>query len=219
MNHNERRDNGSSPQALDETNQDFVDESDASDEAEDDDNDYTDEDSSSIEEAGSKNEQNNNRNMLLEDGGGTGDPTTSPDQQRSSTHPPLDLHRRQIRLLQVSDIEQSDGDAMIFCRLSCFDLDSAPPYTALSYTWGSGQSVPIRLQDHAFEIGKNLASFLLQHRSQLSFESFLWVDAICIDQNNVGEKNHQVPFMSQIYRSAEKVLVWVGRETTTAMER
>jgi hypothetical protein len=208
LNHNERRDSGSSPRALDETNQDFVDDSD---EAKDDDNEYTDENSSSTEEAGSKNEQNNDRNMLPEDGGGTSGPTTSPNQQRSSTHPPLNLHRRQIRLLQISDIEQSDGDAMISCRLSCFDLDSAPPYTALSYTWGSGQSVPIRLQDHTFEIRENLANFLLQHHSQSSFTSFLWVDAICIDQNNVGEKNHQVPFMSQIYRRAEKVLIWVGR--------
>lgn len=39
----------------------------------------------------------------------------------------------------------------------------------------------------------------------------LWIDAICIDQNNVDERNHQVRMMSDIYQGATEVLVWLGQ--------
>lgn len=38
----------------------------------------------------------------------------------------------------------------------------------------------------------------------------LWVDAICIDQRRVMERNHQVPLMRDIYSQATRVLVWLG---------
>lgn len=46
----------------------------------------------------------------------------------------------------------------------------------------------------------------------LSHHRHLWVDAICIDQSNVSERNHQVQLMKQIYSSAERVLVYIGEE-------
>ncbi|KAG8166194.1 hypothetical protein KVR01_004746 [Diaporthe batatas] len=38
----------------------------------------------------------------------------------------------------------------------------------------------------------------------------LWIDAICIDQQNVAERSEQVGKMGQIYSSATRVLVWLG---------
>ena len=38
----------------------------------------------------------------------------------------------------------------------------------------------------------------------------LWADAICINQNDVLEKNHQVQYMKSIYSSADRVIVWLG---------
>jgi hypothetical protein len=49
----------------------------------------------------------------------------------------------------------------------------------------------------------------------------LWVDALCINQANLGEKNHQVALMAQIYSRADKVLVYLGEsdcESDAAME-
>ena len=37
----------------------------------------------------------------------------------------------------------------------------------------------------------------------------IWIDAICIDQNNVLERNHQVRNMVRIYAQAEHVLIWL----------
>ena len=40
----------------------------------------------------------------------------------------------------------------------------------------------------------------------------IWIDAICIDQNNDVEKGHQVLSMDRIYRGAEEVYIWLGQE-------
>ncbi|KAE9366359.1 hypothetical protein N431DRAFT_430453 [Stipitochalara longipes BDJ] len=38
----------------------------------------------------------------------------------------------------------------------------------------------------------------------------LWVDAICIDQAHVSERNHQVTQIGEIYAGAERVVIWLG---------
>jgi hypothetical protein len=38
----------------------------------------------------------------------------------------------------------------------------------------------------------------------------LWVDALCINQSDVGERSHQVALMADIYKRCERVLVWLG---------
>ena len=45
--------------------------------------------------------------------------------------------------------------------------------------------------------------------------AYLWVDALCINQDDIPERSHSVRIMSAIYRRAERVLVWLGpREPT-----
>ena len=58
-------------------------------------------------------------------------------------------------------------------------------------------------------IRANLWSFLSRLRSH-NYHDYLWCDAICIDQGNNRERNHQVQLMSQIYRNASVVCVWLG---------
>lgn len=41
----------------------------------------------------------------------------------------------------------------------------------------------------------------------------LVVDAVCINQNDIVERSHQVGIMSQIYSKAEEVAMWLGRGT------
>ncbi|PMD55579.1 HET-domain-containing protein [Hyaloscypha bicolor E] len=43
----------------------------------------------------------------------------------------------------------------------------------------------------------------------------MWIDAVCINQSDIEEMNHQVGQMSQIYSAAEKVVIWLGPETNT----
>ena len=43
----------------------------------------------------------------------------------------------------------------------------------------------------------------------------MWVDPVCIDQNNADEKGQQVQLMGQIFGNAQRVLLWVGPATAT----
>jgi hypothetical protein len=60
-------------------------------------------------------------------------------------------------------------------------------------------------------VGENLYAALkvLQHSRTIQY---LWVDAICINQTDLAERNQQVGMMNAIYRCAERVVVWLGSE-------
>ncbi|KAK4498984.1 hypothetical protein PRZ48_009495 [Zasmidium cellare] len=85
-------------------------------------------------------------------------------------------------------------------------------YRALSYTWGSaGQDGVILLDGHHFPITANLHSALTELRELDSRDpTFVWADAICINQKSTEEKSEQVANMLQIYQAAELVEVWLG---------
>jgi hypothetical protein len=90
------------------------------------------------------------------------------------------------------------------------NLDTFPEYEALSYTWGSsGSDVNIEVDGQVIPIRANLAYALAALRGPTP--RTLWVDALCIDQRNIEERNHQVGQMGEIYRRASQVLTWLGR--------
>ncbi|KAH7240194.1 heterokaryon incompatibility protein-domain-containing protein [Fusarium redolens] len=96
-------------------------------------------------------------------------------------------------------------------------LTDSPSFTALSYTWGSpNQDHQLRLCDNTLlPITKSLAEALIHVLDDIE-DGFLWIDQICINQNNNNERNHQVPMMGDIYRRARRVFVWLGTEATGA---
>lgn len=114
----------------------------------------------------------------------------------------------EIRLLELQPNEQSS--APISCRLSKAVLSDLPSYKALSYVWGNpNETVPIEVNGISFEATTNL-SCGLKHIRREDSSVLLWVDAICINQRNIPERNHQVQLMRQIYMEAEQALVWLG---------
>ena len=112
-----------------------------------------------------------------------------------------------FRLLELVAGEQ---DETLRCSLIHSSLTSHPHYQAVSYTWGTpGLVQEIELDGVAHYIQKNLYDFLKQLR--LNYAGVpLWVDAICINQNDTLEKNIQVPLMGLIYSHAKSVLIWLG---------
>ncbi|KAL5318192.1 hypothetical protein ACEPPN_013251 [Leptodophora sp. 'Broadleaf-Isolate-01'] len=46
----------------------------------------------------------------------------------------------------------------------------------------------------------------------------IWIDALCMDQNNVSELNDNVPRMKDIYEKSLNVVVWLGNETETSKD-
>ncbi|KAN0116731.1 Heterokaryon incompatibility [Hyaloscypha variabilis] len=87
-------------------------------------------------------------------------------------------------------------------------LDQRPHYEALSYVWGTEKAPdPILLDGQPFYITENLKDALIMVRQGSQKERVLWIDAICINQNDLSERSAQVRQMRQIYSSAERVLV------------
>ncbi|OCL06276.1 HET-domain-containing protein, partial [Glonium stellatum] len=122
----------------------------------------------------------------------------------------LNLASRNIRLVELQPVCESDPFT-IKCSLQCFSLSTCPPYVALSYTWGPANHLKeIQINNCRFMIRENLWWFLYHMRLR-SQGKLLWIDALCIDQSNIMEKNHQVPLMRQIYGNAASVAVWLGQ--------
>lgn len=83
-------------------------------------------------------------------------------------------------------------------------------YEALSYCWGDNTvKTPIVCNDARLDITRNLKS-ALQHLRDAVNTRALWIDAICINQDDVAERTQQVGCMREIYQQAERVVVWLG---------
>jgi hypothetical protein len=76
-----------------------------------------------------------------------------------------------------------------------------PQYDALSYMWGPGVTKPIEINGSICEIRENLSQALV-HLRLANQTRVLWVEAICIDQESVEERKHQVAQMGKIYSKA-----------------
>jgi len=120
-----------------------------------------------------------------------------------------------IRVIEILDGTQpmeSSAGALVSCKFHTISLEKPPVYTALSYTWGSPDvTKTIELDGTPFEVRENLWDFLRQAQCNRSSRSrYLWIDALCINQSRVTERNHQVGMMGEIYSKAANVAVWLG---------
>jgi hypothetical protein len=125
----------------------------------------------------------------------------------SHYYEPLDRARKSIRLLQVLPGDQEDS---IHCKLHYCDLDAKPEYQALSYMWDRGRDEKrLHCDGKAIVIGRNLWRFLHEYRKTRK-TTWLWIDALCINQGDLQERNHQVGQMRKIYVEATSVIIWLG---------
>ena len=119
----------------------------------------------------------------------------------------LDPETREIRLISVLPGKWTDE---IKCELNRFSLDSHPRYEALSYTWGDPNNTrPIVLDGCEVQVTVNLEAALRRLRYP-DVHRVLWADAVCIDQSDLEERNHQLVLMRDIFQNCEKALIWLG---------
>jgi hypothetical protein len=86
-------------------------------------------------------------------------------------------------------------------------------YDALSYVWGSPErDCHVYCNGCVLFVTPNCLS-ALRHLRRARQERILWMDAICIDQSSILERNHQVQIMGDVYKFARKVLLWLGEGT------
>jgi hypothetical protein len=130
---------------------------------------------------------------------------------------------RKIRLVELRReecLEAPDNQVKISVSFLEVALDSPPEYEALSYVWGGvyPDGPPrrsVRYGDRAefLSITANL-DIALKHFCPKTRESkrLMWIDALCINQDSIDEKNAQLLLMPEIYKTAQSVLVWLGPE-------
>ncbi|KAI4860062.1 HET-domain-containing protein [Hypoxylon rubiginosum] len=121
---------------------------------------------------------------------------------------PIDSSRNQIRLLEIPPGSDPDD---IHCTQKLICLDDKVEYQTLSYVWGErteGRS--IILEGCRVEVTDNLFSALHTIRSSTEL-TILWVDALCINQEDAVEKKEQVYLMRRIYTQCANCFIHLGR--------
>ncbi|KAI1406814.1 heterokaryon incompatibility protein-domain-containing protein [Hypoxylon sp. FL1857] len=135
---------------------------------------------------------------------------------RADIYPPLDPTRQQVRFIEI--IPSNDDEQPVGCLLQTVDLKQDLRYAALSYFWGDPNvTQDIVVNGVTLPVTTNLASALWHLRedgfpknNETGEIQLLWVDAICINQDDVSERNHQVTLMAHLYHNATSVFSWLG---------
>lgn len=125
---------------------------------------------------------------------------------------PLADPQNYIRLIEVQSLDENPAtSASVLCRLDTFSLDQAPPYHAVSYTWGDPfQTTWIQVNGAPMKVRQN-CEYVLKQAWWHGGCRYHWVDAICINQDDMNEKTEQVQIMGQVYKDAVIVLACVGQ--------
>jgi hypothetical protein len=120
----------------------------------------------------------------------------------------LQLSQPSFRLCRIIS---SDVGGPLCCELVHRLLsETTTSYAALSYTWGEpSEQRWIKVNGRPFHVQPNLYAALHAIRPTEG-DLWLWVDALCINQKDIPERNNQVALMGDIYRNASEVrsLAW-----------
>ncbi|KAH8732592.1 heterokaryon incompatibility protein-domain-containing protein, partial [Phaeosphaeriaceae sp. PMI808] len=112
-----------------------------------------------------------------------------------------------IRLLHIIPGETGE---QLQCELVAADISSLPEYQAISYAWGDPTPSETILLDAQFTRISSQLFDILSHVRQQDGLRMVWLDALCINQTDDGEKGTQIGLMPLIYRSACRTLIWLG---------
>ncbi|KAI1869266.1 uncharacterized protein JN550_005896 [Neoarthrinium moseri] len=120
-------------------------------------------------------------------------------------------HRTQIRLLELQPGKWDDN---LIGRIETRTLPLASDYLAVSYTWAdeSGdatKSHSIAVNGYELPITRTCHGALRRTR-EVNSPVLVWIDAVCINQDDPIERSEQVYLMSDIYSAAQTVYICLG---------
>ncbi|KAF2967031.1 hypothetical protein GQX73_g6557 [Xylaria multiplex] len=127
---------------------------------------------------------------------------------------PIDSSKGQIRLLNIAPGRAGE---VIRCSYQIASVHENVPYETLSYVWGEMEgNQTIVVEGTEVELTDNLFDAVTRIRHETEAR-LLWVDALCINQEDGAEKTAQVDMMHKIYSDCVQCNMWMGNIDTAAL--
>jgi hypothetical protein len=133
--------------------------------------------------------------------------------------PRVDVYQHSLQdglRIRLAKVFLSEDQTEPFGNLEILELDSLPPYQAISYHWD--KSVPnskIILGQFHMPINGSAASALRWFARERP-NTYVWIDQLCISQDDLEEKSRQILLMGSIFSGAEQVVAWIGEATESS---
>ncbi|OAL48930.1 HET-domain-containing protein, partial [Pyrenochaeta sp. DS3sAY3a] len=105
------------------------------------------------------------------------------------------------------------------CHMRNVELNNAlGRYEALSYRWEDSENDRHADMSKLDGITCNGFPMMLKRNLHLALTNLryrvrpriLWIDAICINQDDAKERSRQVELMGTIYRHSSRTIIWLG---------
>ena len=106
-------------------------------------------------------------------------------------------------------------DSPLNIRFTAVKLAENPLFETLSYVWGVKRHYRVNCQGASLVVRQNLCDALQALRSTDETRVF-WIDALCIDQDNLEERTQQVGMMREIYAASERTTIWLGANAASS---
>ncbi|KAI7331796.1 hypothetical protein KC315_g4976 [Hortaea werneckii] len=130
------------------------------------------------------------------------------DNASSKLYRPLNEHRKEFRQLLV---RRGSNTEPLDCVLQhAYLFENPPSFETVSYAWGDVHAChQILVNSHSLPVSANCAQVLrrMRHPDQ---DRLLWINAVCIHQDDLRKRSWQVSMMADIYSSAQCNLIWLG---------
>ena len=121
----------------------------------------------------------------------------------------LDKNLKEFRLLIVY-AGKDDDPIRAELRLARLNSTSSPRYETISYCWGDPRkTAPIRLNNRKVAVPASSAAAIRAVRLP-DLTRIVWIDALCINQEDFNERSVQVAMMADIYSRSQRNLVYLG---------
>jgi hypothetical protein len=137
--------------------------------------------------------------------------TISTDNTNVVDHPSYNTLAESCKEIRLLSLLPGRWDDPITCNLVTISLNvTHPPFETLSYVWqGVVETNTVVVDGTTCRVTGNLFLALRRLRKPAGTR-LLWADGLCIDQNSTSERSHQVGLMGEIYKSCDRVYIWLG---------
>lgn len=123
----------------------------------------------------------------------------------------------QVNSFRLFELYPGEGEDVVRGRLVHTNLDLEPCYEAISYHWGDRRTRTVEVDGFMLHTTQSTESALQQVRKRDEARC-VWIDAVCIDQEDLLERGRQVKLMAKLYSGADHVLICINDPATRELK-